>query len=65
MGRFFLFWLKILELQHNQIETIQDLESLDNLKTLKLKYNNISDETQLDSAKRVETVTSGGNPVSE
>lgn len=57
--------LTILELQHNQIETIQDLEALDNLNTVKLEYNNISDESQLDWVKRVETVTSGGNPFSK
>lgn len=57
--------LESLQVQHNNIESIEGIDALNNLKTLKIESNQISDVSILKNMPNLTSVTLGNNPLPE
>ncbi|USN55972.1 MAG: hypothetical protein H6765_05445 [Candidatus Peribacteria bacterium] len=54
-----------MELQHNAIEEIVGVETLNNLEKIKLEFNKLKDLSFLDSLQKLVMVSAKGNEVAD
>lgn len=55
--------LETLQLQHNQIDSIENLKTLENLTSLKIESNQLKDVSVLNQMQNLKSITLGNNPL--